>query len=83
MFLLHHRLHQPSGAAGQVLLRGSCLVEESMLSGEAVQVRKSSYVPDEGVEYDPDKYHSCTVYAGTIVQQVEHTSTLHRVQSQN
>ena len=33
-------------------------------------MRKSSYVPDPGVDYDPDGYHTNTVYAGTIVQQV-------------
>ena len=37
---------------------------------QAAQVRKSSYVSDPGVQYDPDSYHTCTVYAGTIVQQV-------------
>ena len=63
-------LQNGKAACDAVILRGNCLAEESMLSGEAVQVRKSSYVPDEGVEYDPDNYHSCTVYAGTIVQQV-------------
>ncbi|KAL3131606.1 hypothetical protein ABBQ38_007903 [Trebouxia sp. C0009 RCD-2024] len=53
-----------------VLLRGSCLVEESMLSGEAVQVRKCNYVPDPGKDYDPDSYTECTVFAGTVVRQV-------------
>ena len=37
---------------------------------QAAQVRKSGYVPDEGVEYHPDNYHTCTVFAGTIVRQV-------------
>ncbi|KAL0048212.1 hypothetical protein WJX82_010068 [Trebouxia sp. C0006] len=53
-----------------VLMQGTCLVMESMLSGEAAQVRKSSYVPEKGMDYDPDKNHTCTVYAGTVVQQV-------------
>ncbi|KAL0021224.1 hypothetical protein WJX79_004043 [Trebouxia sp. C0005] len=56
-----------------VLLRGSCLVEESMLSGEAAQARKSRYVPENGREvwrYHPDTHHSCTIHAGTFVQQV-------------
>lgn len=37
---------------------------------QAVQVRKCGYVPDAHVDYDPDSYHTCTVYAGTVVQQV-------------
>ncbi|DBA96365.1 TPA: hypothetical protein ACH3X3_002538 [Trebouxia sp. C0006] len=57
-----------------VLLRGNCLVEESMLSGEAAQVRKSGFVPEGGVMktngYHPDTHHTCTVHAGTFVQQV-------------
>lgn len=40
---------------------------------QASQVRKSNYVPEKGMEYDPDKNHTCTVYAGTMIQQV----TLH------
>ncbi|KAL0030950.1 hypothetical protein WJX79_003464 [Trebouxia sp. C0005] len=52
-----------------VLLQGSCLVEESMLSGEAAHVRKSTYVPSSQ-EYHPDSHHYCTVHAGTHVQQV-------------
>ena len=37
---------------------------------QASQVRKSNYVPQKRVDYDPDKSHTCTVYAGTMVQQV-------------
>ena len=37
---------------------------------QAAQVRKSSYVADPGVDYDPDSYHACTIHAGTIVMQV-------------
>ena len=37
---------------------------------QAVQVRKSSYVADKGMEYQPDLYHQCTVFAGTVVRQV-------------
>ena len=47
---------------------------------QAAQVRKSSYVPDPGVQYDPDSYNSCTVYAGTIVRQV---STAQRQDQRN
>ncbi|DBA94074.1 TPA: hypothetical protein ACH3X1_001722 [Trebouxia sp. C0004] len=62
---------QPGKAlCDMVLLQGTCLVMESMLSGEATQVRKSNYVREKGVDYDPEKHRTCTVYAGTLVQQV-------------
>ncbi|DBA94075.1 TPA: hypothetical protein ACH3X1_001723 [Trebouxia sp. C0004] len=62
---------QPGKAlCDMILLQGTCLVTESMLSGEAAQVRKSNYVLEKGIDYDPDKNHTCTVYAGTVVQQV-------------
>jgi hypothetical protein len=44
---------------------------------QAAQVRKSNYVPEKGVDYDPDKSHTCTVYAGTVVQQVMKMNTQH------
>ena len=37
---------------------------------QAVQVRKSSYVADKGISYNPDLCHECTVFAGTVVRQV-------------
>ena len=37
---------------------------------QAAQVRKSNYVPEKRVDYDPDKHSVCTVYQGTIIQQV-------------
>ena len=42
---------------------------------QAAQVRKSNHVPERGVDYDPDKNHTCTVYAGTLVQQVYTANT--------
>ena len=45
------------GAAGGVLL-------------QAAQVRKSNYVPERGLDYDPETNNTSTVYAGTTVQQV-------------
>ncbi|KAL0037175.1 hypothetical protein WJX79_003951 [Trebouxia sp. C0005] len=56
-----------------VLLQGNCLVEESSLSGEAAQVRKSSFVAqsdDKQHSYHPETHHSWTIHAGTVVQQV-------------
>ena len=44
---------------------------------QAAQVRKTNYVPEKGVDYDPDKSHTCTVYAGTVVQQVMKMNTQH------
>ncbi|DBA71773.1 TPA: hypothetical protein ACH3X2_011039 [Trebouxia sp. C0005] len=62
---------QPGKAlCDMVLLQGTCLVMESMLSGEATQVRKSNYVYENGVDYDPERHRTCTVYAGTVIQQV-------------
>ena len=37
---------------------------------QATQVRKSKYVREKGVDYDPDTHRTCTVHAGTVVQQV-------------
>ena len=41
---------------------------------QAAQVRKVSFVPDDQLVasgmYDPETHHSCTVHAGTYVQQV-------------
>lgn len=37
---------------------------------QAAQVRKGSYSPDDGMQYHPESYHSCTIYAGTVVTQV-------------
>ena len=42
----------------------------AVLHMQAAQVRKCNYVPEKGIDYDPDKNHTCTVYAGTVVQQV-------------
>ncbi|KAL0049927.1 hypothetical protein WJX82_000871 [Trebouxia sp. C0006] len=63
-------LQQGRPTCDMVLLQGSCLVSEAMISGEAKQVRKASYVPEAGGDYHPDAQPSCTVYAGTLVQQV-------------
>lgn len=46
------------------------VLKHSTLSVQATQVRKTNYVPEKGVNYNPDKNHTCTVYAGTMVQQV-------------
>lgn len=48
-----------------------------MCSVQAVQVRKCNYVPDTGRDYDPDSYHECTIFAGTVVRQVSGPSCIH------
>ena len=37
---------------------------------QLTQVRKNAYVAEAGEEYHPDRHRSCTIYAGTLVQQV-------------
>ncbi len=37
---------------------------------QAAEVRKNGYVPEPDVKYQPDLHKSCSVYAGTMVQQV-------------
>eukprot|EP00882_Tetradesmus_deserticola_P011647 GHRQ01012321.1.p1 GENE.GHRQ01012321.1~~GHRQ01012321.1.p1 ORF type:complete len:287 (+),score=60.12 GHRQ01012321.1:2438-3298(+) len=58
------------------LLNGECIVDENMLTGESVPVRKVPYNPSvEGSGYCPDKHASCTLYGGTQVAQARAPST--------
>lgn len=53
-----------------VLLRGECIVDENMLTGESVPVRKVPYNPQsEGLGYSPEKNTSCTLFGGCRVAQ--------------
>jgi len=45
---------------------------------QAAQVRKSSFVTHEEEKrgaYHPETHHSCTIHAGTSVQQASYTSS--------
>eukprot|EP00879_Flechtneria_rotunda_P018825 GHRR01019759.1.p1 GENE.GHRR01019759.1~~GHRR01019759.1.p1 ORF type:complete len:982 (+),score=342.10 GHRR01019759.1:311-3256(+) len=53
-----------------VLLTGECIVDENMLTGESVPVRKVPYSTSvEGLSYCADKHSNCTLYGGTKVAQ--------------
>jgi len=49
-----------------VLLTGSCIVNESMLTGESTPVIKTS-LPYTGDQYNPEKDTKYTLYGGTNV----------------
>ncbi|GIL93414.1 hypothetical protein Vretifemale_20808 [Volvox reticuliferus] len=53
-----------------VLLRGECILDENMLTGESVPVRKVPYNPvADGLSYEPEKCPGCTLFGGTMVAQ--------------
>ncbi len=43
---------------------------------QAEQLRKCAYVSASDQDYDPEKDRTCTIYAGTMVQQVNTTCAL-------
>lgn len=50
------------------LLAGNCIVNESMLTGEAVPVRKTALSPSD-VAYEPKEHGRHTLFSGTRVLQ--------------
>ncbi|KAL0019827.1 hypothetical protein WJX77_011579 [Trebouxia sp. C0004] len=56
--LRRQQLKRGKAMCDMVLLQGACMVVESTLSGEAAQVRKAAFVPEDGVRYDPDRHQS-------------------------
>lgn len=51
-----------------ILLSGSCIVNESMLTGESIPIIKNS-IPHTSENYDPINDSKYTLYSGTIVVQ--------------
>jgi magnesium-transporting ATPase (P-type) len=60
-----------------VLLKGQCVINESMLTGESVPVVKSAVVPDEYDTYNPaaGKHAKYTLFGGTHVLQIKQTNS--------
>ena len=66
-----HILSSPSKLIFFYQIAGSCIVNESMLTGESVPVTKSVLHYDEESDetYDVDKHKRHTIFAGTSVIQ--------------
>ncbi|KAL6418480.1 hypothetical protein ACFW04_012062 [Cataglyphis niger] len=63
--------HQATLVCDAVLLTGQCILNESMLTGESVPVRKTS-LPSRHVLYDAKEFTHHTLYSGTTIIQTKY-----------
>ncbi|XP_025263819.1 probable cation-transporting ATPase 13A3 isoform X2 [Camponotus floridanus] len=63
--------HQATLICDAVLLTGQCILNESMLTGESVPVRKTS-LPSRHVLYDAKEFTHHTLYSGTTIIQTKY-----------
>ncbi|TRY61546.1 hypothetical protein TCAL_03194 [Tigriopus californicus] len=65
-------------ACDAVLISGTCIVNESMLTGESVPVTKSALPhADEEEDYDIEKHKRHTLFAGTSIIQTRYYGNSH------
>ncbi len=60
-----------------VLLVGTCMVDESSLTGEPDPVRKAPF-QNAGTRYEPDGCQANTLFTGTLVLHVSHLYTFEK-----
>ena len=59
-----------------VLVDGSCVVNESMLTGESIPVTKVS-IPDENVKFNYDQQRQYIIFQGTQVSLTPYQTNMH------
>lgn len=60
-----------------ILLNGSCIVDESFLTGESVPLCKVALTEDPNILYTPTTHKKNTLFCGTKVIQVQSSNHLH------
>ncbi|XP_072748287.1 polyamine-transporting ATPase 13A3 isoform X3 [Anoplolepis gracilipes] len=63
--------HQATLVCDAVLLTGQCILNESMLTGESVPVRKTA-LPSRHVLYNANEFTHHTLYSGTTIIQTKY-----------